>query len=142
MAGYLILDLKNTLVESSVSGYSLRKGTLETLKTLREEGWVLILGVNSSNPQKVYSILKLEEGGTILESLFDGVCISSEVSCKKPDPQFIKCALSKVLNEPQVEEALPNTYVAGGMLDTDILAGQKAGVKTVWINLLPSVSSS
>lgn len=113
-----------------VSGYHLRKDTIGVLKQLKSQNWSLVLGVNSAMPKKIRAILSLREEEVTLGELFDFVCISSEVGKAKPNPEFIFCALQG--------KSASEVFVIGDMLDTDILAAQKAQTKAVWLNASPS----
>ena len=69
---------------------------------------------------------------SILESLpgglFDAVVISGEYGIHKPDPRIFEVVCQQLNVKPN------RTAMIGDSLDTDILGGNFAGLKTVWLN--------
>ena len=61
-------------------------------------------------------------------SYFDGVFISEEIGCSKPDPNFFAYALEHAGNpDPQ------NVLIIGDSLTSDMLGGYQAGLRTCWL---------
>ena len=75
--------------DSSTTHLRLYAGAKELLAALRLQGKVILL----SNAQSLFTRPELEELG--LSACFDGIYISSEAGCKKPDPRFFRLALER-----------------------------------------------
>ena len=96
----------------SIDYIRLYPGVKETLRELREEGhrlWLL------SNAQRVFTAYEMEALG--LTECFDGIYISSDYGCRKPDRRFFDALLTEQGIRP--EEAL----MIGNDLQTDIAGG-------------------
>ena len=103
-------------------------GVTDALKTLREKGYRLWL---LSNAQRVFTAYELQSLG--LSPYFDGIYISSDFSCRKPDIRFF----SALLEEQQLKKE--NCLMIGNDLDTDIAGARNAGLATLYMhtNLTP-----
>lgn len=117
----------------SIEYLRLYPGVKEALAALRQEGhrlWLL------SNAQRVFTAYEMEALG--LSDCFDGIYISSDYGCRKPDRRFFDALLSEQGIRPQ--EAL----MIGNDLQTDIAGGRNAGMKTLYIhsNLSPAQESA
>ena len=73
-----------------------------------------------------------------LTDCFDGIYISSDYGCRKPDRRFFDALLTEQGVRP--EEAL----MIGNDLQTDIAGGRNAGMKTLYIhsNLSPAADEA
>lgn len=97
-------------------------GAAELLRGLRAAGrgvWLL------SNAQGIFTRQELERLG--LDSLFDGIYLSSDYGCKKPDPRFFHILLQ--------ERAIPpeSAVMVGNDGACDIRGAQAVGLSTVYI---------
>lgn len=100
----------------------------EALTALREKGYKLWL---LSNAQRVFTAFELNFLG--LASYFDGIYISSDFSCRKPDIRFFNA----LLQEQKLD--IQKCLMIGNDLDTDIAGAKNAGLDTLYMhtNLTP-----
>ena len=103
-------------------------GVTDALKALREKGYRLWL---LSNAQRVFTAYELNHLG--LAPYFDGIYLSSDFACRKPDIRFF----SALLEERQLDPK--NCLMIGNDLDTDIAGAKNAGLDTLYMhtNLTP-----
>lgn len=103
-------------------------GVTDALKTLRKKGYRLWL---LSNAQRVFTAFELNHLG--LAPYFDGIYLSSDFACRKPDIRFF----SALLEEQQLDRE--NCLMIGNDLDTDIAGAKNAGLSTLYMhtNLTP-----
>ena len=101
----------------------------EALARLRQRGYRLWL---LSNAQRVFTAYELRYLG--LGEEFDGVYISSDYGCRKPDVRFFRA----LLEEQQLDPA--QCLMIGNDRDTDIAGAMAAGMNTLYMhtNLTPS----
>lgn len=76
--------------QASTTHLRLYAGAKELLTTLRREGSGVYL---LSNAQRLFTAPELEALG--IADCFDGICISSDEGCKKPDPRFFRRLLDR-----------------------------------------------
>ena len=108
--------------KSSMEYIRLFDGAMELLKTLRANGqgvWLL------SNAQRVFTAPELRSLG--IESLFDGVYLSSDYGCKKPDSRFFNVLLTERSIPVQTAIMIGNDAVC------DIQGAQSVGLSTLYI---------
>ena len=103
-------------------------GAVELLTALRANGqgiWLL------SNAQHIFTAPELRELG--IEALFDGVYLSSDYGCKKPDRRFFDILLTERGIAPETAIMIGNDGVC------DIQGAKDAGLATLYIrsNLSP-----
>ena len=103
-------------------------GAAGLLRALRSWGcgvWLL------SNAQAIFTRRELEQLG--LDGLFDGVYLSSDYGCKKPDPRFFEILLRERGIDPNRAVMVGNDGVC------DIEGARAVGLSTVYIrsNLSP-----
>ena len=115
--------------KGSLDYIRLYDGAAELLQALRANGqrvWLL------SNAQRIFTIYELRTLG--LETLFDGVYLSSDYGCKKPDRRFFEA----LLEERGI--ARPGAVMIGNDGVCDIQGARAAGLSTVYIrsNLSPA----
>ena len=106
----------------------LYEGAAELLRLLRACGcgvWLL------SNAQSLFTRRELERLGA--DSLFDGVYLSSDYGCKKPDPRFFQALLRERGIDPGQAVMIGNDGAC------DIQGARSVGMSTVYIrsNLSP-----
>lgn len=102
--------------------------TLEALAFLRQRGYRLWL---LSNAQQIFTAYELRQLG--LGAQLDGIYISSDYQCRKPDQRFFRA----LLEEQKLD---PNTcLMIGNDLHTDIVGAKAAGLDTLYMhtNLTP-----
>ena len=100
-----------------------------SLERLRAHGYRLWL---LSNAQATFTRAELRHLG--LEEAFDGVYLSSDYRCRKPDGRFFRA----LLDEQQLDPA--RCLMIGNDRETDIAGAKAAGLATLYLhtNLTPS----
>ena len=103
-------------------------GVTDALKSLREKGYRLWL---LSNAQRVFTAYELNHLG--LAPYFDGIYLSSDFGCRKPDIRFFSALLKEQLLQKE------NCLMIGNDLATDIAGAKNAGLDTLYMhtNLTP-----
>ena len=112
----------------SLDYVNLYPGVLEALKTLRHRGFRLWL---LSNAQRVFTEYELRHLG--LGQQLDGIYISSDYRCRKPDIRFFNA----LLEEKQLDKS--KCLMIGNDLHTDIGGAKAGGLATLYMhtNLTP-----
>ena len=108
--------------KESLDYIRLYDGAVELLKALRANGqriWLL------SNAQRIFTAYELKTLG--IEPLFDGIYLSSDYGCKKPDRRFFDI----LLKERGI--AVENAVMTGNDGVCDIQGAREAGLSTVYI---------
>lgn len=98
-------------------------GVKEALMKLKKDGhrlWLL------SNAQRVFTAFEMKL--LRLEDFFDGIYISSDYGCRKPDIRFFDALITEKSLNPQ------NCLMIGNDLTTDIGGAQAAGLHTFYIH--------
>lgn len=98
-------------------------GVKEALRQLQEDGhrlWLL------SNAQRVFTAHELKLLG--LEEYFDGIYISSDYGCRKPDIRFFEALMQ------ERSLAARDCLMIGNDLTTDIGGAKQAGLRTFYIH--------
>ena len=108
---------------SSIEYVKLYPNVLEALRMLRKKGFRLWL---LSNAQRSFTAYELEHLG--LCPYLDGIYISSDYGCGKPDPRFYRALLQE--RGLQVEKCL----MIGNDRKTDIAGAQKIGMATLYMH--------
>ena len=103
-------------------------GVHDALSCLRRKGcrlWLL------TNAQRVFTWNELCMLG--LDSVFDGIYISSDYGCRKPDPFFFRALLDEQNLDPT------RCLMIGNDRNTDIAGAQGVGLATLYLhtNLTP-----
>lgn len=117
----------------SIRRLRLYPGVKAALQTLRRQGhklWLL------SNAQRVFTAYELEALG--LTDLFDGIYISSDYQCRKPDKRFFHI----LLGEQRL--SVENCLMIGNDLTTDIGGAQAVGLDTLYLhsNISPAADAA
>ncbi len=110
---------------SSIEYLRLYPGVTEALTYLRGRGhrlWLL------SNAQHIFTAYELNYLG--LSPYLDGIYLSSDYSCRKPDARFFRALL-----DGQSLDAR-NCLMIGNDLDTDIAGAKAAGLATLYMHTL------
>lgn len=97
-------------------------GAVRLLQTLRRNGqgvWLL------SNAQRIFTEAELRDLG--IDGLFDGVYLSSDYGCKKPDPRFFELLLRERGIAPETAIMIGNDGVC------DIQGARAVGLHTLYI---------
>ncbi len=95
----------------------------EALQALRARGcrlWLL------SNAQRAFTAYELKALG--LDSAFDGIYISSDYGCRKPDPRFFRALLTQQQLEPR------QCLMIGNDRLTDIAGAKAVGLDTLYMH--------
>lgn len=98
-------------------------GALEALERLRQAGcrlWLL------SNAQRVFTEYELRHLG--LGDQLDGIYLSSDYGCRKPDPRFYEALLQEQGLRPEA------CLMIGNDLDTDIAGAKAVGMGTLYMH--------
>ena len=97
----------------------------EALESLRQAGcrlWLL------SNAQRAFTAYELRLLG--LDTAFDGIYISSDFQCRKPDIRFFRA----LLEERKLD--ISKCLMIGNDRDTDIAGARNAGLDTLYMHTL------
>lgn len=113
----------------SIEYIRLYPGVREALTALRAEGrrlWLL------TNAQRVFTAYELRLLG--LDGCFDGVYISSDYGCRKPDAHFFEALLRERALQPK------RCLMIGNDRSTDVAGAQTAGIASLYLhsNLSPA----
>ena len=113
---------------SSIEYIKLYPDALEALALLREKGYRLWL---LSNAQRIFTAYELRHLG--LGEQLDGIYISSDYRCRKPDVRFYQALLEERGLNPE------NCLMIGNDRQTDIAGAKAAGLDTLYMhtNLTP-----
>ena len=98
-------------------------GAEQLLRDLRTAGKGVYL---LSNAQGVFTRWELDQLG--LTDAFDGICLSSEAGCKKPDPHFFRLLLERYDIDPAQAVMIGNDGVC------DIGGGRALGMATIYVH--------
>lgn len=114
---------------ASIEYVKLYPGALEALALLREKGYRLWL---LSNAQRIFTAYELRHLG--LGEQLDGIYISSDYRCRKPDVRFYRALLEERELEPE------RCLMIGNDRQTDIAGAKAAGLATLYMhtNLTPA----
>lgn len=104
-------------------------GVFEALEALRRKGFRLWL---LSNAQRSFTAYELRHLG--LDNQFDGIYLSSDYQCRKPDLRFYQALLSDQQLNPRA------CLMIGNDRETDIAGAKAAGLATLYMhtNLTPA----
>lgn len=108
---------------ASMEYIRLYPGVLEALTKLRKKGFRLWL---LSNAQRVFTAYELRHLG--LETAFDGIYISSDHGCRKPDGRFFR----KLLEDRNLD--ISKSLMVGNDRRTDIAGAQAVGLDTLYLH--------
>ncbi len=113
---------------SSIEYLRLYEGVNEALAMLRARGYRLWLLSNAQRAFTAYELRALD-----LNDQLDGICISSDYRCRKPDRRFFRALLDEQNLEPT------RCLMIGNDLHTDIGGAKAAGIDTLYMhtNLTP-----
>ncbi len=100
----------------------LYEGTREMLATLRNNGKRIYL---LSNAQRIFT--EYEMNSLDIAQYFDGIFISSEHGCKKPDMRFFEKLLKKYRISPDRAVMVGNDGIC------DIVGAKQVGLSTVYV---------
>lgn len=145
MVRAVLFDLGDTMIdEEKITGGHLWEATLqklphldEVLTELKKRGYKLGVVTNTSTSREEHVRVAMRR--IDIEKHFDVVVTSVDLGFGKPDERMFFTALRKLWVSP--EEAA----MVGNRLDTDILGGNRAGMKTIllrWNDRTPAQASS
>lgn len=115
----------------STSYIKLYDGVVDLLETLKEKGKKIYL---LSNAQREFTENELNMFGLI--PYFDGIIISSDLQCSKPDKSFYNALIEKYSLEKSETIMIGNDWLS------DIQGAKKAGLKSLYIHqsISPEIS--
>ena len=124
----LAIETGQRFRQASLHYIRLYNGAAELLRTLHAHGqgvWLL------SNAQRIFTACELRDLG--IETLFDGIYLSSDYGCKKPDRRFFERLLKERGIDPGSAIMIGNDGVC------DIQGARAVGLHTLYIrsNLSP-----
>ena len=108
---------------SSIEYIRLYPGVLDALAALREKGcrlWLL------SNAQAIFTAYELRHLG--LGEQLDGIYLSSDYRCRKPDTRFFRALLDEQGLSPE------HCLMIGNDRQTDIAGAKNAGLATLYMH--------
>ncbi len=108
---------------SSIEYIRLYPGVTDALDMLRRSGrrlWLL------SNAQAAFTACELRLLG--LDTCFDGILLSSDYGCRKPDGRFFHALLDRYGLDPS------RCLMIGNDRDTDIAGAHRAGMATLYMH--------
>ena len=108
---------------SSIEYIKLYPGVLEALAELRKQGYRLWL---LSNAQRIFTAYELRHLG--LGEQLDGIYISSDYRCRKPDVRFYQALLQERGLRPE------SCLMIGNDRQTDIAGAKAAGLDTLYMH--------
>ena len=108
---------------SSIAYIKLYPNVLDSLYLLKHKGYRLWL---LSNAQRVFTAYELKHLG--LTGVFDGIYISSDYQCRKPDLRFFRA----LLEEQQL--GTKKCLMIGNDRHTDIAGATNAGIDTLYMH--------
>ena len=108
---------------SSIEYIRVYPHVVEALAALREKGYRLWL---LSNAQRVFTAYELRL--LQLDTLFDGVYISSDYGCRKPDSRFYRALMEERQLSPE------QCLMIGNDRFTDIAGAKNAGMDTLYMH--------
>ena len=108
---------------SSIEYLRLYPGALDALASLRKKGYRLWL---LSNAQRIFTAYELRHLG--LGEQLDGVYISSDYRCRKPDLRFFRAVLEGEGLDPE------KCLMIGNDRHTDIAGAKNAGLATLYMH--------
>jgi HAD superfamily hydrolase (TIGR01662 family) len=127
----VLFDLGDTMIdEEKIMGGHLWEATLqklphldEVLTELKKRGYKLGVVTNTSTSREEHVRVAMQR--IDIEKHFDVVVTSVDLGFGKPDERIFFTALRKLGVRPE------ETVMVGNRLDTDILGGKRAGMKTI-----------
>lgn len=108
---------------SSIEHLRLYPHVLESLEALREQGYRLWL---LSNAQQIFTAYELRYLG--LGEQFDGIYLSSDYNCRKPDRKFFSALLEERHLDPS------RCLMIGNDRKTDIAGAVNVGLSTLYMH--------
>jgi len=98
-------------------------GAIETVRDLKKTCRVYL----ASNGFREIQLGRIAASG--LDKMADGIFVSQDIGSDKPETEYFEACFSKIPDFRREE-----TAIAGDSLSSDILGGNRAGIKTIWLN--------
>lgn len=99
-------------------------GALEILEYLRDSGYKLYI---TTNGVSLTQFKRIRDSG--IEKLVDGIFVSEEAGCKKPEREYFEYAMARI---PEKDKS--RILIVGDSQSSDILGGINSGIDTCWFN--------
>ena len=112
-------------LDYQLSSYELWPDVLPVLQELKSKGYLIAIASNSIQPEKHERLI--EELG--LGEFISCVAISGRIGKRKPDPTIVEDIAKQLgISKDQM-------VIVGDMLDRDIMCGNLARIRSVWLNI-------
>lgn len=108
--------------KSSIEWLRLFEGTIELLDGLHARGAEIYI---LSNAQSVFTVKEIDEVG--LTDKVDGILLSSDCGCRKPDPAFFEMLFDKYGLEKR------SSVMIGDDRTSDISGAERFGIRSIWV---------
>ncbi len=118
----MALHMGHLFRRHSMEYIRLYDGAEELLRALRANGQKVYL---LTNAQRIFTEMELRD--LKIDALFDGIWISSDYGCKKPDPKFFHLLLDSCKIPPEQAIMVGNDGVC------DVQGGKAVGLSTLYI---------
>lgn len=106
------------------SMYRLKPDVEAALHEVRDGGWSVAVVTNGNT-----EVQSRKLAATGLDAMVDGVCISDDVGCRKPDPRIFELAAERA------GAALDGAWMVGDNLVADVGGAAGVGIRSVWVRL-------
>ncbi len=116
--------LKKEFFELMSASHKLKKGTLKTLRYLKEQNYKLYITTNGY-PEFQYRRIKSSR----IQKFFDGIFISEEIGYQKPSSMFFKYVTDNI-----PESMRSRILIIGDAPTADILGGINAKIDTCFLS--------
>ncbi|BBF41826.1 hypothetical protein lbkm_0506 [Lachnospiraceae bacterium KM106-2] len=116
----------------STSYVRLYDGVIPLLTSLKEQGGHIYV---LSNAQRIFTAYEMKHLG--IYDLFDGIVLSSDEGCMKPDPEFFQIVLDRY------QLSKKDSIMIGNDAVSDIEGAANAGIDSLYLhsNLSPAITS-
>ena len=123
LSGIDVVSFEEDYVDALAKEHCLIPGTLETLAARygRCRMYIVTNGVAKSQHQRLRD--------SEIDRYMDGIFISEEIGCQKPQRAFFDACLAQIGNPDR-----QRVMIIGDSLTSDIRGGNNAGIKTCWYN--------
>lgn len=114
-------------IDRMASSVHCRPAVLTSLERLREAGWSVGVATNGAS-----DIQRAKIHATGLADLIDGIAASGDIDIRKPDSRLFELAAARCGTQLS-----PGDWMTGDNPETDIVGGNDAGLRTIWVTGRP-----